>query len=133
MGKKEDQQYIQELYNTLSYSNQQFDKNVLFIASGALGVSFAFIDKLVPNLDNAIGKNYLINAWYCFAGVIFISLISHFISSLSIRWSITNYGKDNMDRGVKKWNWAIRGLNIFMMIGLLIGTLLLIRFINQNI
>jgi hypothetical protein len=138
MGKKDEhtqkeQQYTQELYNTLNYSNQQFDKNVLFIASGALGVSFAFIDKLVPNLENAIEKNCLINAWYWFAAVIFISMVSHFISSLSIRWRIENHKKYNVDNGVIKWNWVIRGLNILMMSGLLIGTILLINFINQNI
>jgi hypothetical protein len=37
--------YEQELYKTLNYSNEQFDKHILFIASGALGISFAFIEK----------------------------------------------------------------------------------------
>lgn len=125
--------YIQELYKVLSYSNEQFDKNVLFIASGALGVSFAFIDKLIPDMEKAVSKNSLINAWYCFAAVIFISLVSHFISSISIRWSINNYEKDNFEKGMRLWNWLIRSLNVLMVIGLFTGTILLINFIQLNL
>ncbi|HEX2921871.1 MAG TPA: hypothetical protein VHO50_11975 [Bacteroidales bacterium] len=46
--KMSDDNYIREQYQALKYSNEQFDKNVLFIASGALGISFAFIEKVIP-------------------------------------------------------------------------------------
>lgn len=128
-----DDTYIEELYKTLSYSNEQFDKNVLFIASGAFGVSFAFIENLVPDLEKATSTGYLIGAWYVFASVIFISLVSHFLSSQSISWSIRNYGKKKWEKGYKRWNWTTRSLNIFMITGLLTGTILLISFINKNI
>jgi hypothetical protein len=130
MSSEDDKQYTQELYKVLTYSNTQFDKQVLFIASGALGISFAFIDKLVPQLDSATNKCFLIYSWYAFAGVIFISLVSHLVSSFSIRWRIEN--PDN-EEGVKTWNYSIRALNILMIIGLLIGSILLINFINSNI
>jgi hypothetical protein len=118
------------LYKVLTYSNTQFDKQVLFIASGAFGVSFAFIDKLIPQLDLAIDKFYLIYSWYAFACVIFTSLLSHFISMLSIRWRIEN---PENEKGMKNWNRSIRGLNIIMILGLLIGSFLLIKFINLNL
>jgi len=129
----QDKQYTNELYKTLSYSNEQFDKNVLFIASGALGVSFAFIEKIVPNMNEAIFKDHLINAWIMYAVVIFVSMVSHFVSSLSLRWSISNHNSKNFERGRSNWNMLIRCLNILLMIGLLIGTLLLINFIEINI
>lgn len=129
-----DESYEQELYKTLNYSNEQFDKNVLFIASGSLGVSFAFIEKIVPDLAKANEKVYLISSWYFFAGVIFVCLISHFISSLSLRWSVVNHGNnDKFAKGSKRWNFIIRTLNIIMILGLLTGTVLLINFINKNI
>lgn len=71
---------IKEKYQALTYGNIQFDENVLFIASGALGISFGFIEKVVPNLDAAKNKCLLIDSWYLFAGVIFLSLVAHFIS-----------------------------------------------------
>lgn len=131
--KDEDKQYIVELYKTLQYSNDQFDKNVLLIASGALGISFAFIEKLVSALEKAMVKDHLINSWIAFALVIFISLVSHFISGLSLKWSIGNFNNEDFEIGRSNWNKVIRFLNVVQMIGLLIGILLLIDFISKNI
>lgn len=128
----EDRAYEQELYKALTYSNEQFDKHVLFIASGAFGISFAFIEKIVK-LETAICKDYLINGWYFFAGVIFISLVNHFISILSQRWTIVHYSDDNYKEKEKSWRYTIRTLNILMVIGLLIGAILLVSFIKLNI
>lgn len=130
-----DEAHIEAKFRTLEYGNEQFDKNVLFIASGALGISFGFIEKVVPNLACAVNKSFLINSWYCFAGVIFISLVAHFISTLAIRWSIAN---DNMKEArysqiSGRWNWCIRALNILMILGLFLGIILLIIFVKQNI
>lgn len=128
-----DDKYTDEQYEALNYSYQQFDKNVLFIASGALGISFAFIEKIVPNLTQAKEKCLLIDSWYFFAGVIFISLVAHFISSQSIRWAIKNCNKKRYGRTMKKLNWVIRIINMTMIVGILVGIVLLILFVKHNI
>lgn len=130
-----DEEYIKAKYQALSYGNEQFDKNVLFIASGALGISFGFIEKVIPNLDTAQNKCLLIDSWYCFAGVIFISLVAHFISVMANRWAIVN---DNMEDAKfnkisRRWNYVIRSSNILMIAGLLTGIFLLVAFVKQNI
>ena len=130
-----DSDCLKEKYQALNYGNEQFDKNVLFIASGALGISFGFIEKIVPKIAEAKDKCYLIDSWYCFAGVIFLSLVAHFISIMANRWAIIN---DNME-GVKyskvskQWNVVIRAFNFVMIAGLFVGIILLISFVNQNI
>ncbi|HBS86932.1 MAG: hypothetical protein A2W91_12950 [Bacteroidetes bacterium GWF2_38_335] len=129
----DDENYSNKKYEALNYSNQQFDKNVLFIASGALGISFAFIEKMVPDITEATGKCNLISSWYLYATVIFLSLTAHFISILANRWAIVNADSKNFDKISCQWNWTIRTFNIFMIIGLLIATLLLISFIQINI
>ena len=134
MSAEED--YIQQKYQVLNYSNDQFDKNVLFIASGALGISFGFIEKVVPNLDSTTNQCFLIDSWYCFGGVIFISLLAHFISMMAIRWSIrenNNYCTDKYQKVEKAWNYTVRGMNIFMIVGLFTGIVLLIAFVKHNI
>lgn len=134
-------EYSKEQYATLKYSNEQFDKNVQFIASGALGISFAFIEKIVQ-MNKAICKYQLIYAWYIFVFVIFISLIAHFVSVIANRWAIENQCADDDTYEVQiayfkkvnyKWNYPIRGLNILMILGLLVGLLYLISFIQNNI
>jgi hypothetical protein len=133
MSKEEDKLYLEQKYAALNYSNSQFDKNVLFIASGALGISFAFIEKIIPNLKVAVCSKLLILSWYFFAGVIFISLVAHFISVLAQRWAIENCDCENFDSVAKRWNYTIRCINFFMIAGLLAGIILLINFVKHNI
>jgi hypothetical protein len=130
-----DNDYTEQQYQALKYGNEQFDKNVLFIASGALGISFAFIEKIIPDLKQAVSKELLIYSWYCFAGVIFISLLAHFISILANRWAIANNEETckHYQRRVRTWNYSIRSINILMIVSLLYGMVQLIRFINLNI
>jgi hypothetical protein len=130
-----DENYINEQYQALKYSNEQFDKNVLFIASGALGISFAFVEKIVPDLKTAQCSGLLIWSWYFFAGVIFISLLAHFISMQANRWAIaaTPDTCKNYSRKACTLNWIIRIINILMILGILVGIFLLILFIKSNI
>ena len=126
---------LKEKYQALSYGNVQFDKSVLYIASGALAVSFGFIEKIIPSLADAAEKTYLIDSWYCFAGVIFLSLVAHFISMMAIRWAIVNDAADafKYNKISRNWNYLIRTLNIVMITGLLLGIILLIQFVSINL
>ena len=126
---------ITPVNDALKYSTEQFDKNILFIASGALGVSFAFIKDIVPDLSKAQCTNYLIASWYIFAGVIFVSLVTHFLSIQANRWAIENNDLDDItfDKKIKKWNIPIRILNFLTIIAILVGAIFLIYFINHNI
>jgi hypothetical protein len=133
MSKEEDKLYLEQKYAALNYSNSQFDKNVLFIASGALGISFAFIEKIIPDLKAAVCSKLLILSWYFFAGVIFISLVAHFISILNIRWSIIHDGCKNFDKKSNCRNNVVRSFNILMILGLFAGIICLIQFIKFNI
>lgn len=122
-------------HDVLKYSVEQFDKNILFIASGALAGSFAFIKDIIGDLSHSVGKIWLVTSWYFFAVVIFISLINHFISALAHTKSIkyNKYSNKKFNKKIRKWNLIIRGLNIMMIILVLIGTIFLINFINNNI
>jgi hypothetical protein len=126
---------LKEKYKAPSYGNVQFDKSVLYIASGALAVSFGFIEKIIPSLADAAEKTYLIVSWYCFAGVIFLSLVAHFISMMANRWAIVNDDADAIiyNKISRNWNYLIRALNIVMITGLLLGIILLIKFVNINL
>lgn len=134
MSEDQDKSTLSEHYKALSYSNTEFDKQVLFIASGALGISMSVIDKIVT-LDHATNKCLLMASWFIFGLTIFISLLNHFISQKAIRWSIKNANMDAAayDPIEKVWNTVISIFNISMMILLLLGISLLICFIDINI
>ena len=121
--------------NFLKYSTEQFDKSIMYIASGAFIISFGFIKDVLPNLATACHKNWLVTAWYIFASVIFISLIGHFVSSLGQRWSVKNKNLEYLEyiKKEKYWNYPIRGMNILMIAGILVGAIFLISFIKLNL
>lgn len=125
--------HLKEKYAALKYSYEQFDKNVLLIASGALGISFSFIEKLVV-LKTATSKWLLIFSWVVFGVVIFLSLLIHFISIRSITWAIEHEADtDDFHKKQAKRNKLIRIGNISMMALLLVGMILLISFVNTNL
>jgi hypothetical protein len=130
-----DANYLDQQYDALKYSNEQFDKNVLYIASGALGISFAFIEKIIPDMTRAVSTHLINISWYFFAGVIFLSLVSHFISIMANRWAIAHDDENELQyrKNCTYWNHVIRTLNVIMILGLLAGILFLIQFVNQNI
>lgn len=119
----------------LKYSIEQFDKSVVFIASGALGVSFAFIKDIIPGLQMAMDTWLLIFSWYLFAGVVFISLICHYRSMVGHKWAVDNSHLEDkpFNDMVNAKNRIIRILNLSMIIGLFLGSVLLITFIKINI
>ena len=127
-----DDKHLDQKYKTLDYCNEQFDKSIVFIASGAFGISFAFIDKIVP-LKTALIKEYLINSWYIYSIVVFVSLAAHFVGAMANRWAISAEENDSYNLKVKIWNWSIRSMNIAMIAGLLYGSVLLIQFIKYNL
>ncbi|UXP30829.1 hypothetical protein N6H18_10740 [Reichenbachiella agarivorans] len=126
--------YEDSINKIRDYSIEQFDKNIVFIASGALGISFAFIKDIV-DLSKAICIQQLMWAWGTFAGVICFSLLGHFISMQAHSWAWANQelSDDAYNKVVRKWSLSIRILNVAMILAIFIGTLLLISFINQNL
>jgi hypothetical protein len=119
-------------YDALKYSITEFDKSIQYIASGALGISFAFIEKLVP-LKDAHETWLLILSWILFAITIFVSLFCHFLSIMFNEWAIKNVESTDYEKGVSIRNKVIYFINAIMIYKLFIGLVTLIIFININL
>lgn len=125
-----------ELLQLISrYSNEQFDKNILFISSGGLGISFAFIKDVIPDLNLASCKGLLLCSWYFFGFVILTSLVAQFVSAraASIANESQNLDDDSYNRKLKPYNLSIRTMNIACIVGIFFGVGALILFIQQNL
>jgi hypothetical protein len=61
--------------------------------------------------------------------------VAHFISVMANRWAIINDNleADKYNKISCRWNYTVRSFNILMILGLFLGILLLIAFVNQNI
>jgi hypothetical protein len=74
------QHYIDQCNQRQWDQDAKSDKWILTLASSSFGLSFAFIDKIVP-LSSSSYRVLLLAAWACFAAVLAIELCGFMISS----------------------------------------------------
>jgi hypothetical protein len=86
--------YTDKLIETQQRTDSFADKWLLTLAAGSFGLSFVFIDRLVP-LESAVDKPLLIAAWSCFAAVLILELVGFAVSSLRFTLMV-----DEADRGL---------------------------------
>ena len=123
--------YLEQLNKAYIQSSAQFDKQVLFIASGALGVSLAFIKDIVK-LEIATNKPLLLLAWISFGTVILICILSHYTSLKAINFKIEHVHQKT-DKTSKRFDFFTKLFNILMIVILAAGLILLNVFIGINI
>jgi len=123
--------YLEQLNKAYIESSSQFDKQVLFIASGALGISLAFIKDIVK-LDVATNKPLLLLSWISFVAVILICILSHYTSLKAINFKIENINQKT-DKTSKRFDFFTKLFNVLMIVLLASGLVLLNVFIGINI
>lgn len=78
--KEEWKEYRLSVLEEKRKSDDDFEKYITFIASGALGLTITFIDKISP-LKESIVVWVIALGWVLLAFTLFINLLSHFLSS----------------------------------------------------
>jgi hypothetical protein len=123
--------YGETLLQSMQESQDQYDKSIISLSSGALGISFAFIDKLI-DMGHAHGKPLLLTAWIFWAAAICSTLVSFYVSQRAMelaykKWQAKEYGFTN------PWDWLTRVLNIISGLTFLLGVIALISFVYMNL
>ena len=131
MSKNNDDKYLDKIYEAYFESAKQFDKNILYIASGALAISFSFIKDIV-NLKDSICNFILIISWIDLAIVILLSLISHYISKQALNEKLKFFYHKKQPKA-NKLNSIVIILNISMIILLILGIIILVTFVGINL
>ena len=67
--------YRKSLYIQKSESDDLFEKAITFISSGALGLTLAFHDKIVP-VENSVAVLLIAIGWFLLVATLFINLIT---------------------------------------------------------
>lgn len=137
--KKEKERYIEELYRDIDRSNDQYDKNALYLGAGALGLSITFIDRMIGDLPDAICKGWLLTAWILLIVSILSGFVSHFVSlegKLKMLHRLSTPAKERK-KGPKStfeyWDWWVSFLNILTGATLIIGISVLVLFVYYNV
>jgi hypothetical protein len=121
--------------------DKRFCKYIAMFAAGSFGVSFAFINDIVP-FQGASHKLILVAAWASLAATLIINIAIHLVSSV-IHGKYYDAVSDNIQRGYdgkplqsyKKWytGWVMSVLYGLDFIGFLGGMACLVTFVFLNI
>jgi len=126
-----DKDYQKNLSDTVSKSQDDFEKQLSFISAGALGLSMLFIEKIVP-LKTAGYKWLLISGWICLVLTLFGNLVSHFLSAQYNHKTLIEYQEGHETRHSERTKW-ITWLNIGTILMLVLGILSILIFLAINI
>lgn len=87
--------YRDDLVKAEQRSLQDYDKTLLSLSGGALGISFAFITEIIG--DDPIHTSWLLmTAWGIWGISILCTLSSFYVSHLALRTAITQVDNDNI-------------------------------------
>ncbi|MBK7128283.1 MAG: hypothetical protein IPM74_12340 [Crocinitomicaceae bacterium] len=130
-----DSKFDREIFQrAIESSENDFEKNLTYISAGSLGLSLAFIEKIVP-LEFAKCKIFLILGWTLLTITLATNLASHLISIFFISKSRDDYDSQNKDseKNVKSRNKIISGINWATLVLLILGIGSIVYFSSINI
>lgn len=119
-------QWLVEAAHTAS---RDFDRTVVTLAAGALGLSIAFVQNIEPH---PVHTGWLAMAWSLFSASLIVNLASFLTSQHSLRWEMRHFDEDVGTAG--GWlakltiglNWGAAGFFV-------LGVLALVRFAFLNL
>jgi hypothetical protein len=114
-------------------SQGEYDKTVLALSGGALGVSFAFLDKVIAR-GPTLHPWLLVAAWMCWAVSLTLVLFSHHVSRLALEKAIqqTDSGERCEDRPGGFWSVVLEVRNWGSGLVFVIGVIMMTAFVAFN-
>jgi len=127
----EEQSYRGLLQELSVKSQEQYDKTVITLSTGALGLSFVFI-KDVVDVKVASNINFLTGAWICFA----LSVLSVLLSFLASKYALDRaiVAEDNNEEiGIDRADSITTILNWLSAAFFIVGLVFMIVFVKLNL
>ncbi|MBX2997847.1 MAG: hypothetical protein KF893_05005 [Caldilineaceae bacterium] len=127
-------EYRQQLVALEQKAVESFDKTVIALSGGALGLSLTFVKDIV-DLSNAAQTLWLAGAWLCWAVSLACVLFSFWLSARAMREAIRQLDKGEL--GKKRpggfWDWATGFLTFSGGLTFVLGVISMISFIQFNL
>ena len=127
-------EYKSELIKLIEKSQDAFEKQLSYISAGSLGISMAFIKNVVGDISSTHSKWVLIVGWILLGVTLLLNLLSHIVafSNHSKTLDEINLGSYSQIKAIKRNN-RLKVLNLWSIISLIAGILLVIIFVALNI
>lgn len=127
-------EYRRQLIALEQKSIESFDKTVLTLSGGALGLSLTFLRSIV-DLATVVQTQCLLAAWIFWVVSLICVLLSFWMSARAMRKAIQQV--DNCKLGQERlggfWNWATENLTFGGGLFFIFGAFAIISFIHFNL
>jgi hypothetical protein len=124
---KHDADWRNTILKIRDYSEEQFDRLIIYLSTGALVITIGFV-KDILDLTKAIDKSFLIKSWVCYILAILLMLLSHRVSVISM-----NYELKDQEKVSDRWDILTKILNWASFLSLIIGIILFLLFLIKNL
>jgi len=127
------QHYRESLILAEEKAQSEYDRLIVALSGGALGVSFAFVKQFIGN-QQPQRVFALVGAWTCWVASLGFILVSHHFSVKAMRKAIdqVDSGKIYGQRVGGPFDAVVKWTNILAGAFFLIGTILAIAFVAIN-
>lgn len=127
------QEYRKLLQNLEIKSLESYDKAVMSLSGGGLGISFAFINDYLGEASVNC-KLLLVSSWVCWSISILIVIFSYLFSHYAIRKAIESVDNGEITDSLGgKFDIITRVSNVLSGLLFFIGTILMVMFVSINI
>lgn len=129
-------EYRLSILEQKSKSEDDFEKYITFIASGGLGLTLTFMDKIV-GVKESVCKWTLIVGWFCLALTLFVNLLSHYLASKHNSKTIQEIDDDipyeDLVTNIDGRNGLVSNLNLITIFSLGIGIVFILLYVTINL
>ena len=125
--------YRTELLKLRREAETAFDRTVVTLSGGALGVSFAFVKDFVPGI--AADPGYLMAAWGSWVASLACTLASHYFSALALTRALEQVDRGTINRESPGGGFTAttKVLNALGGLGFVAGVVLMGLFVARNL
>ena len=124
--------------NIINKSEDDFEKNIVYLSAGGLTLSLLFIEKIIPIDGNVIIFWSLCLSWILLGLSLLVNLVSHLVSAKICKIGISDKNNETMSPDIKikrKKNRAIitDSINYFNVALLGVGIIFMVIFVGINL
>lgn len=121
---------IGSIWSTSTTASRDYDKALLTLAAGALGVSIAFVHNVAPHPKDTF---WLGLAWGLFAASLVCVVASLLTSQYELLGAISKYDSDDDANAEGKHTYVTAGFNVAAGVTFLLGVVALVVFAFLNL
>lgn len=127
--------YRPYLVDLFTRTQEEFDRTLLALAGGGLGVSFAFVKDFLGT-ENAIRKDLLVASWICWIVTLGLILLSHWLAAATAASALNELDTRKMLDPKRPGGWL--GSAVTVTTGaaggyFLAGLIMMVCFITRNV